>query len=49
MTEVNEQRGDGEIGKCHLCGSEFSSQEELSKHLMDVHEQDVLPESRDGA
>ena len=49
MTEVDEQRGDSEVGTCHLCGSEFSSQEELSKHLMDVHEQDVLPGSRDEA
>lgn len=48
MTEVDEQRGDREIGTCHVCGSEFSSQEDLSKHLMDVHGEDSLPES-DGA
>jgi hypothetical protein len=44
MSEVDEQRGDSEIGKCHVCGSEFSSQEELSKHLMDVHGEDLLPD-----
>jgi hypothetical protein len=49
MSEVDEQRGDGELGNCHVCGREFSSQEELSKHLMDVHEEDLLPEAQDEA
>ena len=49
MSEVDEQRGDSEIGKCHVCGSEFLSQEELSKHLMDVHGEDLLPEAQDEA
>lgn len=42
MTERTEQRGDPEIGVCHVCGQEFDTQLALSKHLMDVHEEDVL-------
>ena len=42
MTEQYEQRGDPEVGVCHVCGQEFDTQLELSKHLMDVHENDVL-------
>jgi Zinc finger, C2H2 type len=49
MSGVDGQRGGGQIGKCHVCGREFSSQEELSKHLMDVHEEDLLPEAQDEA
>jgi hypothetical protein len=49
MSEVEAQRGDGEIGKCHVCGQEFPTQEELSKHLMDVHEEDLLPDAQDEA
>jgi hypothetical protein len=43
MTEQDEQRGDPEIGVCHVCGQTFDTQLELSQHLMDVHEEDVLP------
>ena len=42
MTEQDEQRGDHEVGVCHVCGQEFDTQVALSKHLMDVHEEDVL-------
>jgi hypothetical protein len=42
MTERNEQGGDPEIGVCHVCGQEFGTQLALSKHLTDVHEEDVL-------
>ena len=44
MTEQDEQRGDGEIGVCHVCGQAFDTQLALSKHLMDVHEDDLLPD-----
>ena len=44
MSEVVEQRGDGEISTCHVCGIELPSQEELARHLMEVHQEDVLPE-----
>ena len=44
MTERDEQRGDGEIGTCHVCGRTFPTQEELSKHLMDDHEGEILVE-----
>lgn len=37
VTERDEQAGDPELGTCHICGQEFGTQEELSKHLMDVH------------
>jgi hypothetical protein len=42
MTEQDEQRSDPEGGVCHVCGQEFDTQLALSKHLMDVHEEDVL-------
>jgi hypothetical protein len=45
MSEIDEQRGDGEVGRCHVCGSEFASQEDLSKHLMDAHDEDLLPDA----
>jgi uncharacterized C2H2 Zn-finger protein len=45
MSERDEQRGDGEVGRCHVCGSEFASQEDLSKHLKDAHDEDLLPEA----
>ena len=44
MTERTEQRGDPEVGVCHVCGREFDTQLELSKHLMDEHDGDVLPD-----
>lgn len=43
MTEQDEQRGDPEVGVCHVCGRTFDTQLELSQHLMDVHPDDVLP------
>ncbi len=43
MTERTEQRGDGEIGTCHVCGRTFATQEELSAHLMDDHDGELLP------
>ena len=42
MTEQDEQRGDPEIGVCHICGRTFDTQLALSLHLMDAHEDDVL-------
>ncbi len=42
MSEVEDQRGDGEIGTCHVCGRTFPTQEELSKHLMDDHDGELL-------
>jgi transposase len=43
MTEADEQRGDEEIATCHMCGQTFSTQVELSQHLMDAHHDDGLP------
>ena len=43
MTETDEQRGDPEIGVCHVCGQTFETQLALSQHLMEVHPDDVLP------
>lgn len=44
MSEMEAQSGDKEIGTCHICGRTFFSQEELSKHLMDEHAGEGLPE-----
>jgi hypothetical protein len=41
MSEVDQQAGDPEIGTCHVCGETFPSQTELSKHLLDAHEEDL--------
>jgi hypothetical protein len=42
VSEVEDQRGDGEIGTCHVCGRTFPTQEALSQHLMDDHEGELL-------
>lgn len=44
MSEMQAQSGDKEIGTCHMCGRTFSTQEELSKHLMDEHADEGLLE-----
>jgi hypothetical protein len=43
MTERDEQRGDPEIGVCHVCGTRFDTQRELAQHLLDAHDGDLLP------
>ena len=47
MSERTEQEGDGEVGICHICGREFPTQEELSKHLMDDHDGETLADASD--
>ena len=42
MSERFHQGGDPEIGTCHVCGRTFPTQEELSQHLMDDHEDETL-------
>lgn len=42
MSERETQGGDPEVGVCHVCGRTFATQEELSKHLMDEHDQEGL-------
>jgi hypothetical protein len=44
MSEVERQRGDPEVGTCHVCGRTFATQAELSEHLLDAHD-DELGES----
>lgn len=46
MNERTGQRGDQEVGVCHVCGERFDTQEALSKHLMDEHPGDVLPDPK---
>ena len=43
MNERESQSGDEETATCHMCGKTFSSQEDLSKHLMEEHEGEGLP------
>lgn len=40
MSEVDQQGGDPELGTCHVCGETFPSQAELSKHLLEAHEEE---------
>lgn len=42
MTERTEQRGDPEVGICHICGQEFDTQLALSQHLLREHDGDGL-------
>jgi hypothetical protein len=42
MTKQDKQRGDPETGMCYVCGETLDSQLELSQHLTDVDEEDVL-------
>jgi hypothetical protein len=49
MSEREDQSGNSEIGTCHICGGTFSTQEELSKHLMDEHEGEGLSEGSSGS
>jgi len=42
MTERTEQRGDSEVGVCHVCGKEFETQLALSQHLIDEHDEELL-------
>ena len=44
MTERTEQRGDSEVGVCHVCGKEFETQLALSQHLIDEHDEELLPD-----
>ena len=39
MSEVEQQSGDPEVGTCHVCGRTFDSQAELSKHLLEAHDE----------
>ena len=38
MSERETQRADPEVGVCRVCGETIPTQEELSKHLIEVHE-----------
>lgn len=38
MSKRETQDDDPEVGVCHVCGETFPTQEELSKHLIEVHE-----------
>ena len=44
MTQGQVQPKDGETAVCHVCDERFDTQEELAKHLMDRHPDDLLPE-----
>jgi Zinc finger, C2H2 type len=39
VSEVEQQAGDREVGTCHVCGRTFDSQAELSKHLLEAHDE----------
>ena len=37
MREIESQESDDEIGGCHICAQTFSTEEELSRHLLEAH------------
>jgi len=47
MSEREAQSGDGETAVCHVCDQRFDTQEELSKHLIGAHPDDLLSEAQD--
>jgi hypothetical protein len=47
MSERLNQTGDGEVAVCHVCDQRFETQEELGRHLMDAHPDDLLPDTDD--
>ncbi|HEX3301143.1 MAG TPA: hypothetical protein VHW68_13685 [Actinomycetota bacterium] len=44
MSERDNQAGDTETAVCHVCDQRFGTQEELAKHLIDAHPDDLLGE-----
>lgn len=42
MTEQDEQAIDAPPVPCHICQSEFSTQEDLHKHLIEAHDEEAL-------
>jgi hypothetical protein len=42
MSEREAQADVDETSVCHVCGKKFPTQEELSKHLLDEHDEDTL-------
>jgi hypothetical protein len=48
MRDDQTQPQDGEIAVCHVCAERFEAQEELAKHLMDQHPDDLLFDTPEG-
>lgn len=42
MTEQDEQTIDPQKAVCHICQSEFPTQEDLHKHLIEAHDDETL-------
>ena len=42
MTEQDEQTIDPQKAVCHVCQSEFPTQEDLHKHLIEAHGDETL-------
>ncbi len=42
MTEQDEQRIDPQKAVCHVCQSEFPTQEDLHKHLIEAHDDETI-------
>jgi hypothetical protein len=42
MTEQDEQTIDPQKAICHICQSEFPTQEDLHKHLIEAHDDETL-------
>lgn len=45
MSERDTQTGDTETAVCHVCDQRFGTQEELTKHLIDAHPNDLFGET----
>jgi hypothetical protein len=44
MSERDTQLGDGETAVCHVCEQRFQTQEDLAKHLLRAHPDEVFNE-----
>jgi hypothetical protein len=45
MSEREAQSGDAETAACHVCDQRFGTQEELARHLIKAHADELLSDA----